>query len=503
MASGMPGGVPEEIFSLCRKRNRTVERMFLSADKTVADLLFEGRNRLEKNRKVPPFAGSELFREVCREYVAERFGEEAGEEAAKSLRAGALLTADHLGGLYSVQSLQGDLLFGQLHETVSQSRAVPVFAFGCVSASSSTFARGMLIYSQPDRVLKIPVLPRRPTNGAASLIRGYDRSMAEQAIRAAKEIGDGKVREAALHLLNTVYLREDILSCGRFAEQAVRLAEAIYSELPAVSQNPAGKKRYVFLEAEEVFSRLLLRELKEPGSAAARLLWDAAFLRALDQTVCQDGKTLSSRLFWGCDRNSRVFPMTFCGDGSLRGTDTEGNAVSFSAAPDMLAELLKKRQVLPGLYLCWLLSAALRDFTWYGGIFQSRYLPEYAALTAEALRDCAGMERHARRAESLSGEDLMTLAAQTAARDHGGYISGPLYALWDVKDGAVPAGAAELFAYGKALPDIGAVPLPAAHELGCFEFYNDLTDAGERTDRWYERIADYAKKTYGEIILPR
>ena len=492
-----------EIVSVCRMRSRTVDRMLSRRDKTIKDLLGEAENRLNKNREVSSFCGRDLFLDVCREYASEHFGAETAAAVVKSLSSGAMLTADHLGGFCSVQSLHGDLLFGRLLENIAGSSCIPVFAFGCVSISSSTFARGLLVYGQADEILRIPVLPRRPTNAAASLIRGYDKGMTEQALKAAGKIHSEKIRKAVEYLVETVYLREDILCCGRFADQAVRLGSAVYGELPASESDTGSRKRYVFLEAEEVFSRLLLRELLTPRSIVSQMLSDAFLSGILNHTVCEDGKPLSAKLFWGCDRNCRVFSLNLCEDGCLRGTDTEGTPVCFQTDPETLAGLLKKRLIMPGLYLCWLLSAVIRDFTWFGGIFQSVYLPEYARLTAKALSECAQADAGGQISKTaLDPETAQALSELTSRRDHGGYISGPLIALWDTGDAAVPAGVPELLAYGRPVPDYTGLPLASAHELGCFEFYNDLTDAQERTEGWYGSIARYAKETFEHFILP-
>ena len=137
--SGLPA--PDEIFSFCRRNNGTVDRMLFDTRKTLWDLIADARALL-------PADGAEVnpaFALICRDYAAKRFGADAGGQVFRSLMTGAMLTADHLGGFYSPQSLQGDFLFGRILRPLGV-RCVPVFAFGCVSVSSSTYARGMLAY---------------------------------------------------------------------------------------------------------------------------------------------------------------------------------------------------------------------------------------------------------------------------------------------------------------------------------------------------------------------
>ncbi|MBQ7677804.1 MAG: hypothetical protein IJT32_06180, partial [Lachnospiraceae bacterium] len=92
------------------------------------------------------------------------------------------------------------------------------------------------------------------------------------------------------------------------------------------------------------------------------------------------------------------------------------------------------------------------------------------------------------------------IANQRAAYDCSGYLSGPVYLLFDTRDGAVNAGPLECMAktpQEEALERIFTeTDIAAAHERGMFEFYNDLVPLNDKKEGWYETIARYCREHY-------
>ena len=144
---------------------------------------------------------------------------------------------------------------------------------------------------------------------------------------------------------------------------------------------------------------------------------------------------------------------------------------------------------MPHIYLSWLMSGFLRGFSWYGGVLQSQYLPHWNERTCEML-SCAGFGSEAKLREAYDGS---------------GYLSGPVYLLFDTGDGAVNAGPLECMVKtpdAQRLDELyRTTDIRSAHEMGMFEFYNDLLLPNEKKEGWYETIAIYCKQHYASHTL--
>ena len=466
-----------------RKKNRRVDLM-MEQEGTLSDWIALEREKLKKNRAILPETPEDDFPEICEEYLTERFGEKAGICGAEAIRCRALQTADHLGGFYSPQSFQGDLFFGELLRGLSAPpSAVPLLPFGYVSIDSSTYARGLMAFSNPQEPLHLPVFPRYPAGTIATLRKGFDKALAEKTRSfALSKLPEKSERMAAKKLFDTVYFREDILSQERFPEQAVRIGQAIMESLRELN---AGTN-YYYMEGEAVLTTLLLRELEKDG-LLSELLLNPKAAEVFGSLKDSEGKPLTSLFFRGCDDKKRDYTLTLCPDGFLRGMGMDGEAAELKASLSLLREKLLAREILPGLYLGWLILGFLRGYSFFGGIFQSLYLPEWHSLTLEGVSRLGFPE----------------LAERSRDLDFSGYISGPIALLSEAGDGAVNAGPIEALRSRLSREDFDSLlktGIRQGHELGMFEFYHDCIPANEKKDGWYETFAHYAKEQYPENI---
>ncbi len=468
-----------------KQQNRTVECM-LDAEGSVSDWIKRETDRARHNSGIKSlFPKDDLIRSA-ESYVFENMGKDMADKAGAALSLGAIHTADHLGGFYSTQSFQGDLFFLRLLENLQKDvDCVPLLAGGCVPLGSSTYARGLITYTQTNESQKLPIFPRKAASCMASLAPGFDRETIEkERVRILAKIGNKAVRREAKYLFNDVYLKDDILSQSSFCKQALFLGKGIMDRMPYLT----GQKSFLPLEIEELFSRLIITELDKKDSFLCELLQNTGFIRAISELRDIEDRPLSTLLFKGCDSEKKAYTLRLCEDGVFRGTVQSGEEIVIPASPADLKEKLIERQILPDFYLSWLLAGLLRGFTFYGGVFQSCYLPNWHELTLSALKE-SGYEDLARAAEHY---------------DFAGYISGPLVMLFDTGDGATGAGPLEVMA---ARPDeerfekLLATDIRSAHEMGMFEFYNDLIYGDDKVDGWYGIIAGYLKEQYPENLL--
>ena len=154
-----------------------------------------------------------------------------------------------------------------------------------------------------------------------------------------------------------------------------------------------------------------------------------------------------------------------------------------------MLKLLHKMKIMPHVYLIWLMGGFLRGFTWYGGILQSQYLQVWNKRTCEILSE-TGMKDIKNSRENY---------------DCSGYLSGPIFMLFDTGDGAVNAGVLEFLAFPPKKENLerlfAETDLKSAHKMGMFEFYNDILQPAEKKDGWYAAIAKYSKENYEKHSL--
>lgn len=473
------------LLSQVRQQNLTVDHM-LNQKETVRDWIRRETERTKINSAINPLFPKEDFLRTAEDYVYEKMGKDMAQKAGAALSIGALHTADHLGGFYSTQSFQGDLFFHRLLKNLQpQTNCVPILAGGCVPLGSSTYARGLITYWETSEAQRHPIFPRRASTFMASFAPALGRDTIEkERLRILAKIGDKAVRREARYLFDDVYLRDDVLSQPSFAAQALFLGKGIMDKMPYIT----GGASFLHMELEDLFSRLIISDLDKKDSFLMELFSNTAFLKSMSELRDNEDRTLSTRLFRGCDWKRRNYVLRLCEDGFFRGRNQTGEETIFPARAADIKEALYEKQMLPGFYLCWFLTGLLRGFCFYGGLFQSLYLPNWHELTLTALKE-SGYE---------------DLAGSAAGYDFSGYISGPLVMLYDTGDGATGAGPLEVMAVRPSearFEELLSTDLKSAHEMGMFEFYNDLICGDDKTNDWYGIIARHLKEQYpGNLI---
>lgn len=474
-----------KLISQVRNKNHTIDRM-LGSNLTIDGWIKSESEKLKKNSLNNPILRKEDFTDIASDYVSERLGRKEAEETGRALALRALHTADHLGGFYSAQSFQGDLFFTRLLSSMSKDVAViPILTYGCVPLISSTYARGIITYTETCEALHIPIFPKKPTGAIATLTQGFDRGLVTRARdKALPKINRYLVKKELKRLFNELYLRENILSLDRFPDQAFFIGKGIMDRMPQLT----GGKSLIYLEAEEIFARLIIKDIERKNSILSELLSNVSYVKSLNELNDLEGRSLASLLFRGCDEEKRYFILKLDEDGYLRGRKIDGETVTISIKPEVLKEKLLQKEIIPDVYLAWFLTGFMRGFSFFGGVFQSCYLPDWHKLTLSALRSCGYHE----------------LADAAENYDFSGYISGPIVMLYDTGEGAVNAGPIEVLA---KMPDEECflrflkTNIRNAHEMGMFEFYNDLISAEDKSEGWYESIARYSKARFSANIL--
>ena len=470
------------IIALCRKRNATIDGMMAREELTLDSWIEEERAKLDHNMSIPVIEKRDDLIALCGAYIEKYVSKEAAQNVTDVMEYGILYTANHLGGLYSAQSFQGDLCYTHLLKKLDPDvPCVPMVSFGLVPLNSSTFARGLIAYGKTSEAEHFPIFPKAPTNAAASLTESYTADMVRRTRdKAINEAASFLVRKQLRGLMNDLYLRKDILAKKRFAEQVLLLGEGLYERLFSMTL----QRGYYHMEAEALFAKLFLIDFGKKDGLLGTILSDPSVRQIFNETTDAEDRAFSGLLFRGCGTDKRCFSLNLDVDGFLRGQDVSGKAVELRADFSTLSDALKQERILPHVYLSWLMSGFLRGFTWYGGVLQSQYLQDWQRRTCEMLTN-AGFSDEAKKRQ---------------AYDCSGYLSGPVYLLFNTGDGATNAGPLECMVKMPTPERLERcflqTTLKEAHEMGMFEFYNDLTLPHEKEEGWYGTISAYCKKYY-------
>ena len=470
-----------EIIAVCREKNATIDHMMAMEGCTLDGWIEGEKAKLVHNASLVPLLPKDDLVDICGAYINEHIGKEAAKDVTEVMAYGILFTADHLGGLYSAQSFQGDLCYTRLLKKLDAGvPCVPLVSFGLVPLNSTTFGRGLITYGRTKEAEHFPIFPYAPSSATASLTESYTKDMLRRTKdKAINEAASFLVRKRVRELADNLYLRDDVLAKKRYADQVLLLGQGIYERLSSMTQ--AGG--FYHMEAEALFAELFIREFSQKDGLLRQLLCDASFIEKLNAATDFEGREFSSLLFRGC-ADKRAFFLNLYPDGYLRGTDVGGAPFELRFDEETVFDAIRNMRILPHTYLSWLMAGFFRGFTWYGGILQSQYLQDWQKKTCEML--------------SLAG--YTDIANQRAAYDCSGYLSGPVYLLFDTRDGAVNAGPLECMAktpQEEALERIFTeTDIAAAHEMGMFEFYNDLVPLNDKKEGWYETIARYCREHY-------
>lgn len=477
----------EELVRECLKRNRTIEK-FEETDITISDHLDHMAALVSKNRSRGSLKDISDVTELTVSHVRKLFGDKAAEDVKSALGLKVFTTADHHGGLYSAQAFQGDLLFGELLRRMGyRGRYTPIFSFSIVELENSTYARGICVYDSPDKRVQLPIQPKKDLNRMVAVTPGFDRESVKRAkiMLIEESMGyTGKQAEELRQILERYYETPDVIGLTRYSDQITLIGERLSSGY--FTDNDG--RHLIYIEAEEITSQLLIRELKDDSSLIWHIFYDPQCRKAFNEVKTGDGLTLSSLLLRGVDDRGRRLHTQLQEDGSLLGAGFNGYTKEYSTDADILIRSIENRELLPNGFLDAILLFFERGITWLGGYFQSQYLNIWRDLLAEAL----------------SRAGLSESADAFAEYDGSGYISGPVYLLADATEGLCPAGPVELINHritDSLFEERMNIRMRDAHRMGLPEIYLDLIPGNDKAEGWYRCISEYNKAEYGEYEI--
>ena len=444
---------------------------------------------------------SEDVKEAVCDYLLPLVGKELAEKTARQvLEQKLLLTANHHEAEFCVQALQGNMLYAYILEKMGYEEGiVPVFSNTTVNMSNENFPRGMLVYRTHTQMERLPVFPFRERNSLVAEAAGYTQEMVYQTQKTVKRlVVNGTLEQltgqAIQGILEGIYLDKSVLENERYAIQAFhinrKLGRYIYAD---------RKKEFLYIELEEITKRLLYKDLKKTESLTQKILFSKTYRESLTQqlngkTGCWDReRNKGTWMFWGVDVKKRRFSLFLEEKGDkeiLVGSDMEGNSYSYEYSKENILELLKKRKLLPGLFLSFFELYFLRSYTMAGGCFQSLYLKDMCEGICGMLESVGGYE------------EKIEILRQKKCH----YLSGPMFLLGYQKllDGdykeelAYPLGTVELMEQKgirwQDFCDKLSMTMEQAHIIGIYNFYLDLIPKKMQSENWYRKLSlEFAK----------
>ena len=347
--------------------------------------------------------------------------------------------------------------------------------------SSSTWAKGISIFSDRDNIRNIPIFPFNPKLQLAFSAPTINQELLSRFRHRFVDIQDpGPIEHALDEILRTAYETAYAQNSVRFEDQVTRIGATLSRGLFSQSEDAPV---IVYLEIESLLTPLLLRELSDSDSLVSRLLFDKRFNKYLA------AETLSDVIFKMADDQGQLVRVDMTSEHTLYGTDLKGNEISIPMERQTIVGLIEQRRLIPGVFLTSLLTVFERGLTCFNGVFASLYTPMWQKALVHML-EAEGMKHEA----EVIGE-----------YDTTGYVCGPVFAVCQGDGYITPAGPVEFW---RAKPDFRTLEklmnetrLWDSQLMGLTIMYDDLVNHHEREDGWYRAITEGSRNSFKENVI--
>ena len=475
----------DDLAEVCCDLNSRMLYCKKNGEMLLEDFIELQADKVRANKEVKALENPEDFFTRVEEFAGERMSSQDVEAIVKAVRYGAVCTADHHGGLFCSQTFQANLLFGEILKNLGSSCAgIPIMPGGQVELGSSTYARGLCMYTSKDKKNLLPIFPEKPSVMACFANSISDELMGRFRHRYIELGKDEKTVQVLDEIFSGVYETEEVRNSQRFEDQVSRIGVSLFKGMFR-----EGAPTVLYMEMEELLTPLLIRELSEGKSLLSYLLTDENAVRVLNSVPMEDGSLLSQVLFRAVDEKGRKIVLNFTESFTLEGKDWRGNEVTFQADAENLIELLNERRIYPGIFLLAVISFFERGITWFGGAFQSLYLPKWQKCFCEVLKEL-GLQKEEETIKKYYTD---------------GYVCGPMYALYHGDCFSSPAGPVEIWMEKPSMSELIRVmrstTLWDSHLIGLTEMYFDLVGKKDRVDGWYRIITEELGNRFPENVV--
>ena len=469
---------------------------------------------------------------VLYKYISSLLGEKVAINTIQDLKkVPIVLTANHHGVDYFAQSVQSSLLFSSIIKRLNPSAStIPVFACGNIPLNNLTFPRGLMIYLiNPAKLnqvpLKLPIFSDRMKRMVVSAVEPFDSLMIQRTIkRIDKYIKEKKISSTLVSplksILNTDYSDPDVLQLDSYSKQSVVMNYRLWKRL---FRKPHKAPDIVYLELEEIVSKLLEFDLHNPDSLAWSILFNPHLREKVigglnNQKACWNNLKLAGRnksdllrstprnkiagcgthFFWGIDNFNKRIPLYLDRQSPqnpiLVGKDDHGKIWTFPFNPSSIIKCLADKRLSPSLFTSYLCLSLARGLNCVGGYYQSEYLPMMQHCVVSALNQIPRYKTMARMVEEVNTSS---------------YLSGMQIVMALIDQGAlIPAGPIEIIAGGGLQSDLIAqlesLTVKDAHVASLFETLPDIAPQELNASEWKKNLSTECYRLLKEkIFIPK
>jgi hypothetical protein len=401
-------------------------------------------------------------------------------------------------------------------------RVIPVLSCTTVSLQSQVYPRGLMLsrrvardghmvrlplFSAAEQDTMVGAAPPLTAAGVAAMRRRWG-----QAGLAPWE------RDAANALVDAHVDRAEVYDLPTFTAQVGHINASLCRA--RFSDNPDVAVAYVGLET--LAARLLERDLTDPRSPVAALLFDGALRHGLLEALAGaracwerdvfDGGTASlprtgrtgTAFFWWVDDAGRRCPLRCARDGAGMALVRDG--VRIPLEPQAITDALGRGRIVPGLFCSYATLVAGHGLRCHGGIFFAAYLPVMLAAVERVLGRADDAARGGEAGGGTCAGGCTGFAGLTGVAGGAGLLAAlPLTVLFDAGRGPRRvAGAVEMFAAGgltrRHLEHLAGLPMDAVLPVSLRECYMECVPHDARAPGWSRRFAAPMNEGAGVVL---
>ncbi len=275
---------------------------------------------------------------------------------------------------------------------------IPVLACAGVPLQSYSYPRGLMLgrknaqghhvryplfpsAKQNTLVLAAPALHK---NGVLKIVNKWDKSLVS--------MREWEVMQTIVH---DIILHDDCLGLTNFSQQVMyingKIFQAVYPDNP--------NTHAVYLNLEELATKLVLADLQDPSSVLStlffqkacrgRILEELTNTRACWSQLATTGQKLERTgksgtiFFWGIDEQGRRVPLCLQEnpDRLVYGD------ISIALTAEGISAALQQGLIYPSLYTAFVSLHLQHSLACCGGLYMTKYLPTMLETTASVLQD--------------------------------------------------------------------------------------------------------------------
>jgi hypothetical protein len=511
--------IDEYFRSLCDKSPSFEKAIKAYGNNTIKDFILKLKAKQSTERDQ-----TQGLNKIIYDYVSPLLGQEVGLQTIDAINTQKIsLTANHHGVDYFAQSAQGTMLFAiMLREQNSNQRAIPVMACANISLNNLTYPRGILIYGVTknkinDIPYKLPLFPDKFKTKTVCNMPPITEEYIKNALKNLRNLFKSNIisissYQTILDLLENEYLNDFVLAQKSYSDQAVILNFKLWKK---IFKGNLSDINVVYLSLEDIAAKLIendlykgdsllniilfdseVRERLISGLYQSKACWDSSILTC-DGDFLREKKYGGTHFFWGVGKNKKRFSL-FLKDNkknsiSLVGcNDQSEDLVTIPLDKNILAEKLRAKEIIPSLFLSYLVLSFARGITCVGGYYQSEYLPAMKRKVIEALQDRECYEHYA--------SSISKICASK-------YLSG-MQTIMTMTDESsiVPAGPIEIMASGGIcdtdVDKILNINILDAHKASMIDTVTDLKVNKSENTNWKEIISkENYHKLKSEVVI--